>query len=142
MSEREPDERTVSPRALGFGLWVGAISWLMHLLLAYGIAEFGCVSPFHEWTLWGITGVAWLILIASGGSILAAAAAAIVAFRSRQRLRSRAALEHLETEQFVARVGALTSGLFVFVIVVETFLLLFEGLLSRMGNRSWLHPQE
>jgi hypothetical protein len=48
-------EREISRPALWFTLWSGAVAWLLHLLLVYGIAEFGCGSGLGDRQVLGIS---------------------------------------------------------------------------------------
>lgn len=114
---------TVSRGRLWFGLLGGAIAWLMHLLSAYAIAEFGCVSELAAVRLGGLSAVAWLILGASVASELFALVATGVAFRSvwLLRMHGREPQETRGAWPFLARAGLYSSGLFGVVILVETF---------------------
>lgn len=119
---------------LWFGVLGGAIAWLLHLLLAYGIAEFGCVSPFSETRLMGLSGVAWLEIGASLITAAVAAIAAVVAYRSHPSTWDQKRFEggdHAEASAadsprvFMAYTGVLTSALFVFIILVESLPVLY-----------------
>lgn len=103
-------------RALWFGLLGGAVAWLVHLLLAYVIAEFGCLSPLATHTLLGVTAVAWMLLAATLVTLAGAVAATLVALRSDRRLRD----HHEFAGAYMARLGLITSGLFVFIILVQS----------------------
>lgn len=81
-------QRLATDAWLWFGVLGGAIAWMLHLLLAYAIAEFGCVSPFHEVKRLGLSGVAWLEGLASLPMLGLAIFANIVAQRN-TRLRRR-----------------------------------------------------
>ena len=64
---------------LWFGLVGGAVAWLVHLMGAYAIAEFGCVGTTQEYSFLGITLVSWLLigltLVTTAAALLAAWAA-------------------------------------------------------------------
>jgi len=114
-------EREISRPALWFTLWSGAVAWLLHLLLVYGIAEFGCGSGLGDRHVLGISVVAWLLLAVTLATMVLAVAATVVGFRS--ALQSREVEPDLSAEHharlFTARAGAITSGLFAVVIVVQ-----------------------
>lgn len=121
---RQPavSQRTaVSRGELWFGLLGGAVAWLAHLLLAYAIAEFGCVSDLGKQAFLGISVVAWLPLAATALTVLAAGVAVFVAYRC-CRLASRDEGESAAPGPWLdaARAGLLTSGLFVFAILFES----------------------
>lgn len=108
---------------LWFGVLGGAIAWLIHLLLSYAIAEFGCVSPFRETRLWGLSGVAWLESAASVLSVTLAMAAVVVAQRNKRYIPDDADVVQFESSDpraFMARSGVLASALFLFIILVQT----------------------
>lgn len=115
------DSPAVSRRMLWIGMLGGGGAWLVHLVAAYAIAEFGCVGRLRQFSLAGLTAVAWLIIGISVLTMLVALTSTLLAYRSERRLR--AALDDLagkaaETE--VARTGWITSALFTLVILVES----------------------
>lgn len=113
---------------LWFGVLGSAVAWLVHLLLSYGIAEFGCVSPFREVRLAGLTGVAWLEIGASVLTLGLAVVSTWIAQRSRRRLVGEGDAEIYESSDprvFMARTGTLTGRLFVFIILVQTLPILY-----------------
>jgi hypothetical protein len=115
--------------ALWFGLIGGGVAWLGHLLSAYLIAEFGCISGLGERHALGLSVVAWLILVASVVALLVAGTAAFVAYRSRERLARESQATDIEPgtnpEYDMARTGWTTSALFVLIITVETIPIFF-----------------
>lgn len=118
----------VTDLQLWFGVMGGAIAWLFHLLLSYGISEFGCVSGFRERQLLGITGVAWLEIAVTVLSLALALGATLVAHRSKRqfaRLIDSARLEANDPRVFMARSGVMASGLFVFIILVQALPVLY-----------------
>jgi heme/copper-type cytochrome/quinol oxidase subunit 2 len=114
---------------LWFGLLGGGVAWLGHLLSAYLIAEFGCVSGLGKRHMAGVTVVAWLILAASATALLVAGAAVWVAYRSRERLVAEADPADPEDdtapELSLARTGLTTSLIFLMIIAVETIPIFF-----------------
>jgi hypothetical protein len=112
----------VSRGALWLGLFGGAIAWTVHLMLAYVVAEFGCVGRLGERSYQGISMVAWLELALTGATTLASAAATAVAYRSYRRLRSsgQSADADRAAERDTARAGLLTSGIFTLIILFES----------------------
>lgn len=118
----------VTDLRLWFGVMGGAIAWLLHLLLSYGISEFGCVSSFRERQLLGITGVAWLEITVTVLSLALAFGATLVAHHSKRQfagLIDSARLESNDPRVFMARSGVMASGLFVFIILVQALPVLY-----------------
>jgi predicted ferric reductase len=118
----------ISDWMLWFGLLGGAIAWLIHLVLAYAIAEFGCVSPFHDKFLWGFSGVAWLITAVTVMCLAIASASLFLARRSQARFASAVVAMQVEPHDvrvFMSRFGVITSNLFILFIVVQTIPILF-----------------
>jgi len=118
----------IVPRgALWFGLLGGAVAWTLHLMLAYGIAEFGYVSGVGRQNYGGLSLVAWLVLALTAAATLLGLSATIVAYRWQQRLPPPQEGEDnaVATERSTARTGWLTSGIFTFVILFESIPILF-----------------
>ncbi len=118
---------SVHPR-LGFGLFGGAFAWLMHLVAASLIAEWGCVSGLHRYQFLGITAIAWAVIVLSVAAMLVAAAATWSVFRlhgqSHQWARDEqnsSVYDRGGTERFLTRVGLWSSVLFVFIIAAQTY---------------------
>lgn len=120
-------DRLVGRTALWFGLLGGATAWTLHLMLAYIVAEFGCVGRLANYDYLGITLVAWLELALTVATTLGAGMATAVAYRSHRRLRSPAVVDNLElaAERSTVWAGLLTSGTFTFVIVFESIPILY-----------------
>jgi hypothetical protein len=111
----------VSRRALSFGMLGGGAAWLVHLVAAYAIAEFGCVGRLREVSVAGLTAVAWLIIGISVLTLLIAVANALIAYRYERRVRAaHDDVTGTAAETEVARTGWITSGLFALVILVES----------------------
>jgi hypothetical protein len=110
---------------LWFGVFGGAVAWTIHMLLAYGIAEFGCVSSFRDARFLGITGVAWLILATSALTLVLAVAALLIARRSERLLLADLRGRDDDADEFMARVGLVTSVVFVAIIVAQTLPVLY-----------------
>ena len=109
---------------LWFGLIGGGIGWLVHLLSAYAIAEFGCVGGHGESAGRAISRVAWMELIATAVTAGLAAIATIIAYRCDRQLQSRDEAT-LVGEKATARAGLLASGFFTFVILFESIPIFF-----------------
>ena len=110
----------VGRSAMWFGLLGGAVAWTAHLLLAYAVAEFGCVSGFGERSYLGISIVAWLEVAVTVLTTVIAASAAIVAYRSHRILQSQQVDGAAAPEEDTARAGLITSGIFTFIILFES----------------------
>ena len=111
-----------SRTALWFGLLGGAFAWLAHLMGAYAVAEFGCVAGLTQYQFLDVSLVAWLLIGLSVFTALVGAIATLVAF-IRYRglgLEQNASSEAESARVATARMGLITSGLFFFVIVVES----------------------
>jgi hypothetical protein len=116
--------RAIHRGALWFGFLGGGVAWTGHLLSAYLIGEFGCVSGLGERHVRGVTVVAWLIIAASLAALLLAGAATFIAYRNRERLagepqpdRTR---DQSNPELEMARTGMIASAWFMLIIAVET----------------------
>jgi hypothetical protein len=111
---------------LWFGLLGGPVAWTAHLMLAYAIAEFGCVGSAPHSTLLGLTAVTWGVLAVSAATLAAAVAATLVAHRSRER-----APEPADPNAdgppagYLAGAGLYLSGFSAFVILVQSVPILY-----------------
>jgi hypothetical protein len=123
--ERVGGEPPVGKATLWFGLLGGGVAWLAHLLLSYLIAEFGCMSGWGKETWLGVTTLAWLLLAVSFLTLLGAGLAVYVAFRSKQRLGRSDPSEEPASAEYMARAGYITSGVFLFIILVESVPIFF-----------------
>jgi hypothetical protein len=105
---------------VAFGYLGGGIAWLLHLLSAYAIAEFGCVAGAgaHRWA--GVTLVAWLLLGVTAVLLLAGVASMLVAVKLRAREPGGELESSLSARAYLARSGAIMSGLFVLIILAQT----------------------
>ena len=99
----------------------GGTAWTLHLLLAYAVAEFGCLSGMGETRAVGLTLVAWMLL---GVSVLAsglAGLAIVVSWRVSRRLRGVVGNDEGERATvFSVRLGLILNVVFAAVIVVQT----------------------
>lgn len=111
-------DHDVSRAALWVGVLGGALAWLVHFLLAYVIAEWGCVPLVPGVRVLGLTGTIWLLLIVSAVMFAIACASALIARRSRARLPDPGG--EGGAEPFMARLGVQLSALFAFIIAVES----------------------
>jgi hypothetical protein len=115
----------VSRFRLWFGLLAGAVAWTIHFLVAYAIAEFGCVSSFRDARFLGITGVAWGILALTVLTLILAVGGLLIARRSERLLMAEFGEKEDEPEAFMAHVGWITSVVFVAIIVAQTLPVLY-----------------
>jgi hypothetical protein len=109
---------------LGFALFGGALAWMMHLMLAYAAAEFGCSSHLGGRDYRGISIVAWLELILTGVTSVVAGAATGVAHGLHRTLRTSHG-EESATQRKAAWVGLISSGAFLFIILFESIPIFF-----------------
>lgn len=107
---------------LYFSFYGGALAWTAHLLLAWLIAEFACIAQVDHVELFGITLIAWSLLLLSLLMFLLAIAAALAGWHAKHRLKSEETLDHegQDVEIHFARSGAIMSGLFALVIIAQT----------------------
>jgi hypothetical protein len=119
----------VSRRALWFGLLGGPLAWLFHLLSAYLLGEFGCLTRLAQVKFLDISGVAWALIGVSVLWLAVAAASTWAGYRSTERL------SELEVEsdeltaaggRHLARVGFISSALFTFIILAQAVPIFFH----------------
>ena len=117
----------ISRGSLWFGLLGGALIWTIHFMLAFGIAEFGCVSGLGQRWYGGVSVVAWLELAITVAAFSIAIAATAVAYRNQVRLTSPAPNPGsiAEIHEYTARAGFYTSAIFSFVILFESIPIFF-----------------
>jgi hypothetical protein len=125
-------------RALaGFG---GALAWLLQLLIAYTLAEFGCVAGWQQSQVWGIGWVSFLIGLVSLLMLALALLSAWVAQRRADQLQgqtpessttaptdlpatkepSQVAPVSRSARPFWLRISVLCNIIFAWLIVVQT----------------------
>lgn len=114
--------RPISPLALWFSLMGGALAWLAHFLIAYVIAEWGCLAGLGEVRWLGLTIVAWLLIALSVAMLLASIAAAVVAYRCSRRAPEHGAhsIGAPGFAGFMTRTGFIMNVLFALIIAVES----------------------
>jgi hypothetical protein len=98
----------------------GAIAWLLHLLTAYALAEFGCVSGWGGFL--GLPLVVWLILGFTLPLLAIAVGALLVGYRYEKRfagLEPRG-LEARDPGLALVRYGVVANALFILTILAET----------------------
>ena len=114
---------------LWFGLLGGGTAWTLHLLLAYLIAEFGCVSGQDSIVVGGIALPALLLLLMSVLMFTVAAGAALAARLAGRRLARDGDHDRggqaVAAERAMARTGLYASALFAFIIVVQSVPIVF-----------------
>jgi Na+/phosphate symporter len=112
--------------SLWFSFLGGGVAWLLHLTSAWAISEFGCFGGLYRWTWLDLTAIAWLIILATIITSSIAVAATCVGYRTVRRVATDSvAVDPSGTASFLAYSGLITSGFFVFVILVESVPLLF-----------------
>lgn len=104
----------------------GAIAWTLHLLIAYAIAEFGCVGGLGHRSFLGITAVSWMAIVLSVVMAAVALAATAVAWRMGRSFPPAPADGDFEDAgAFMSYAGLLTSGIFALIIIVESIPIFF-----------------
>ena len=117
-----------SPRAkLWLAFWGGGVAWLIHLLAAYALGEFGCISGLGHHRFLGISSVAWLLLVISATCAGASVSSLILASRIRSGLQS--SLYNAERpqspEESLASTALIANMVFLFVIGIQTIPIFF-----------------
>lgn len=112
-----------------FRLWVGllggATAWFIRFLLVYGVSEWRCTGMGEETYFFGIASTAWILL---GITLLLVAFAIWSVLVARATLRAvHARNEARGASLFMARTGIFLSGLFAFIMIVESIPILFLG---------------
>jgi predicted aspartyl protease len=117
---------------VGFGLFGSAFAWLVHLIAASIIAEWGCVSGLQHYQFLGITAIAWSVVVLSIVALLVASVATWAVYRLNRRYQSLSEDGQTSsvyntggTGRFLARVGLWSSALFVFIIAAQSFPILY-----------------
>lgn len=110
------DELHVGRWTLRFCLLGGGVAWLIHLVGAWSIAEFG--------TLGGLRAVNALILALSAAMLLAAGAATLISALVRRRATDEST-EDGRTVAFCARLGVVTNAVFTAIIAAQTLPVLY-----------------
>ncbi len=96
-------------------LWLGGIAWLLHLLTAWALAEFGCMSALAGPGPAGISWVAWGILAATVPCLLLCGLASWAGWRC-----GRGPMGGGETAGFFVRFGLAANPLFALIIIAQT----------------------
>lgn len=116
-------EYSVSQRSLWIGLLGGAVAWFVRFLLAYAISEWRCAFSDREAIFLSLTTTAWVLLGVSAVLLALAVAATLIAYRAQRAMRARGETEG--AAYFMARTGTFLSGLFAFIIAVESIPIFF-----------------
>lgn len=126
----EPSPTDKADTRLWVGIWGGGIAWTVHFLSAALIAEWGCLTRLSARSLWGITAVAWSIILVSVVMALVAAVVTWVAYGEVLRLNSRSdekndLYDRLGNRRFMARTGFAASAFFLLIIIAQSLPILF-----------------
>ncbi len=117
-----PSPASAAPGKITFSLLGGGVAWLLHLIFAYAVAEFGTLSGFieHQWQ--GVSLVAWTLLGWSVAMFGLSLAATMVAKRCQQRPTD-ARIGHSDEApavRFSGRLGFITNLVFTGIIGAQT----------------------
>lgn len=111
---------------LGVCLVGGGVAWFLHLLLSILVAEFGCVAGFGEVRFGGINLVAWSLILVTAITWSGGLAVTVLSYRVSQRIGGDVVNGEVGNGRFfAARVGFTANLSFVFVILVESFPILY-----------------
>jgi hypothetical protein len=103
-----------------FALVGGAVAWTAHLMLAYVIAEFGCVGGLAHRTFLTISVLSWMLIAMSAVMTAAAAGAVVISYRIHQRARLVSSdVDDTATAEYVGRFGLIANAVFLFVVLVQ-----------------------
>ncbi len=103
----------------------GAMAWLAHLLLAYGLAEFGCVAGWTRYAWLDVSVVAWLLTAVSLVMLIVAASAAWLGWQCVRRMRQEEGGFTREAVFWLLRAGFIMSLTFTVVIAVQSVPIIF-----------------
>lgn len=120
-----PECAAEAGRTPWFGVVGGTLAWLAHLLLAYAVAEFGCALGLQRYVYLGVGAVSWALLGVSAVCLAAAAAAAAAAWRETLRARDEGWPDESGWEGWASFLGAVLSGLFFVIILIQTVPILY-----------------
>lgn len=125
MTETPPVEPPPSHARSAFHFAGGGACWMLHLLLAYVIAEFGCLTGLGEVHFLNVTVVVWLLLLVTVLVLVLALWATVSARKTLTRKRSQGETGEGDGEYFAARAGFWLNGFFSVVILVESVPLVY-----------------
>jgi hypothetical protein len=119
------EPRSTGRLVLWSSMWGGGVAWLIHLIVAWLFAEFGCLGGWQAQSWLGVSRVAWLVLALSAFCLLLALLAAWGSVWCRRRAEGEPTPEGVDTTRFIAHYGIWVNVLFVLVIVAQTVPALF-----------------
>lgn len=110
-----------------FHLAGGGAAWMLHLLLVYLIAEFGCLAGFDRFHFLNLTAVVWLLVAVSLLALALGAWTTVSAWKTWKQTarRKETESENDTAECFAARTGFWLNGFFSLVILVESLPILY-----------------
>jgi hypothetical protein len=112
-----------SNRAVAFNLAGGGGAWLLHLLLSYVAAEFGCLAGLGQVKVAGLTVVAWLLLTLTVVMLAVASAAVVVSWqlgRHRPGDDTTRLAEARQAQRFSGRLGLVANSVFMLIIAIQS----------------------
>jgi hypothetical protein len=112
----------VTPGRLWFGLAAGPVIWAIHLSVAYALLAVSCQWDFFRFTVLGIDGVRFILIVFTVIAGLVILAGGWLSYNSWQDLRARPAQEGKEPIgrfRFMTRSGMLLSGIFFFSTILS-----------------------
>lgn len=113
MAHPEPHMDTRHRLSLWFGLLGGPFVWAVHFLLSYGLIEIACrTGLWMDFTVLGLSGVSFVVLLLTLAAILATACAGWLAHRNEPRTQDGEPGQAEERSAFMAHTGVLLCGLF------------------------------
>lgn len=109
---------------LWFALWGGGVAWLLHLLIAYVLGEFGCLSCFGKSMVLGVSILAWLLLLVSFMMLSGAAFSGWLGWHAWNYLKTQGPAEE-NSELALARTASVANALFFLIILAQTIPIFF-----------------
>ena len=123
-------ESAIPRPRLSFGLFAGAIAWLVHLVGAAVVAEWGCFAGLDRWRFGGVSAIAWTVIAITAATLLLAVAATWSAYRAERRYSGTATDspdgdEKRGNDAFMAKVGFWADMVFALIILAQSVPILF-----------------
>ena len=112
---------------LALGLFTPAIAWLVHLVGASLISEWGCLSGFHQSAWLGISAVIWGLLVITVFALFVAGIATWSVWQVDRYHQNDSSIDSVDDELnvFLAETGKISGLLFVTIILAESIPILF-----------------
>lgn len=111
----------VDHRLLWWGLLGGPTVYSLHFLFVYLLVEVACNAGLLRFQLWGLTGVAFGIAVATVVAFLTTAYGTLVAYGNWRYFSNGQEERHEGYQEFMSLVGIWLNGLFAALILLTGF---------------------